>query len=99
MEQTATSAPAAPVDAAAEAAVTSGDRRRPGRSDSANPALIPLLRNTSEPPNLGPERADISVPSPEAKDDLGAAKGIAFGTLLAVPFWVVVGLLIWWMVR
>jgi hypothetical protein len=71
---------------------TAADRRRPARVKNVSPDLIPLLRDPSgvEIPGENPPGAD------KVQDALGAAKGIAFGLLLVIPFWCFVALGIWW---
>lgn len=72
---------------------TAPDRRRPGRTE-ISPDLLPLLRNPAGveiPPDDSHVRGD-------AGDDLGAAKGLAFGVLLAVPLWCLIAAAIWWAV-
>jgi hypothetical protein len=72
---------------------TAPDRRRPGRTE-VSPDLLPLLRDP----------ASVEIPlddSPvggDARDDLGAAKGIAISVLLAVPLWGLIAAAIWWAV-
>jgi hypothetical protein len=62
-----------------------GERRRPGRREYTNPALIALLRAPSAPPNAV-ELAD---------DPLVTARGIGVGLLLAIPAWAGIGILVW----
>jgi len=57
------------------------DRRRPGRLDQVNPALIPLLRDTTE--------------SGDDTDKLGPSRGIASAMLISVPLWAVMGAAVW----
>ena len=72
---------------------TASDRRRPGRTE-VSPDLLPLLRN--------PAGAEIPLDEPhvsgDARDDLGAAKGLVIGVLLAVPLWCLIAAAIWWAV-
>jgi len=98
--------PVVPVDTTVAAASTPRDRRRPGRSGSVNPALIPLLRRA--PPQANPDISDASADAAtgneadffiEPADDLSAAKGILLGILLVIPFWGLVGCLVWWIAR
>lgn len=56
------------------------ERRRPGRVDHPNPELLPLLRGEYSVPPVAPQPAE---------DDLSAARGILFGVLLGVLFWVI----------
>jgi hypothetical protein len=70
------------------------DRRRAGRGETVSPDLIPLLRNAASieiPPDDVPAGDRI-------RDDRGPATGIAMGLLLAIPFWCVIFLGIWWAV-
>jgi hypothetical protein len=68
-------------------------RRRPGRSDDAHPALIPLLRGTASPvpddtmliADLPTVLADLETQS----DVLAPARGIMLGIALSVPIWAV----------
>jgi hypothetical protein len=64
---------------------TSTDRRRPGRRDEVNPALIPLLREESNE-GLPLERAD------DGFDSLRGSRGIIIWTLVAAAGWVSFGL-------
>lgn len=75
-------------------AETATDRRRPGRMEDASPSLVPLLRNPIAieiPPDERPGTDYV-------RDELGAAKGIAVGLLLVVPFWCLVALVVWWVI-
>ena len=62
-----------------------GERRRPGRIEYTNPALIALLRAPSAPPETE-ELAD---------NPLATARGIGVGLLLAIPAWAGLGILVW----
>jgi hypothetical protein len=85
------------------------DRRRPGRIEHTNRHLIALLRGA--PPSdeaasvrPGADDAPVEPAGPErqqenASDDLAPARGIAFGVLLAAPFWAAVAALCWWWFR
>jgi hypothetical protein len=59
------------------------ERRRPGRVDYSNPALIELLRDPSD------------TEAPEHRDDLSPAKGIFIAIAMAIPLWGIIGLAIW----
>jgi hypothetical protein len=64
--------------------VVAKERRRPGRVNYTQPALIELLR---EP------RSSVSVDKgPNDTDErLAPARGIVFGIMLAVPLWCALG--------
>lgn len=70
------------------ASTNPADRRRPGRPETVNPALIPLLRRDSLLSSLMAQRET---------DDLAAARGIGLGVLIGVACWIAVGLLTWWL--
>lgn len=87
---------------------TSGDseireRRRPGRAESVNPALIPVLRGEFAPDELlaserrneppGVTAADHA--SSDTRDDLAAARGIMLGAVLSLGAWAIIGAIIW----
>ncbi len=63
------------------------DRRRPGRRDFENPALIGLLRQA-------PDRETPTVDT--IHDDLRAARGIATGVAVSLLLSGATGLLTWW---
>jgi hypothetical protein len=64
------------------------ERRRPGRADYGDPALIDLLQGAP---------SAIKPAEPEADhDDLAPAKGILTGLLMVVPFWAIVGFVVWY---
>ena len=67
--------------------LASTDRRRPGRGDYSNPALVELLR---APSGIKPAEQE------EVRDDLAAPKGILLGLLIVIPFWAIVGFLVWY---
>jgi hypothetical protein len=74
------------------------DRRRPGRVEYDNPALIAILRNPTAGVHAdAPELATLPRPagewSDEQDDDWRASRGIARGLLFVAPFWVAVALL------
>lgn len=61
---------------------TVSGRRRPGRLETVNPALIPLLHGET----IAEISSDFSV-----QHDLAPAKGIAMGLLLSIPPWGMLG--------
>lgn len=75
------------------------DRRRPGRVEYDNPALIAILRNpTAGVRDDAPELAPLPWPADECSDEQDggewrASRGIARGLLFVAPFWVAVALL------
>jgi len=83
IEETAVETTAPPVHA---------DRRRPGRTDFANPALIELLRAPSG-------KLDAAEASRDRGDDLAPARGIRNGVLLSVPLWSAIAAIAWWLGR
>jgi hypothetical protein len=81
MEETSVSdAPSATVTA-----LPFGERRRPGRVEYTNPALVALLRA----PSAEPDTTEI------ADDPLAPARGIGVGVLLAIPAWAGIAVLVW----
>ena len=87
---------------------TSGDsaireRRRPGRAESANPALIPVLRGEFAPDELlATERCDEAPggtaaddASSDTRDELAAARGIMLGAVLSLGAWAIIGAITW----
>jgi hypothetical protein len=73
------------------------DRRRPGRRDYDNPALIALLRSASKPVAIEdapePPVALIRV------DDLSAARGVATSLLIGMLMWSAIVAGIWALLR
>ena len=67
------------------------DRRRPGRVNYTEPALIELLRR----PASGPSGEGAY----DSGDRLAPARGIVFAIALAVPLWCALGAAIWLVVR
>jgi hypothetical protein len=67
-----------------------GDRRRPGRVQNVNPALIPLLRSG--------EITKIQMDEDD-QEPMRASRGIAIGLLLVAPFWIGIGALLMWFRR
>jgi len=58
-----------------------GDRRRPGRTEYILPTLISLFRRPTDAVD-----ADLD------DDDIRAAQGLAIAVLLSLPFWLLVGI-------
>ena len=71
------------------------ERRRPGRTNDANPELLPLLRLQLSPRQAGIAGSeDWPTEEEDTADDddqLRAARGILLGVLIAAIFWVSVG--------
>jgi hypothetical protein len=61
------------------------ERRRPGRVEYTNPALVALLRG----PSARPDTIEI------ADNPLSTARGIGVGVLLAIPAWAGIAVLVW----
>jgi hypothetical protein len=80
--------------AIATAAPALVERRRPGRVNYDNPALIELLRARA---GDGTEHNLIAGPIEDAESDLTPAKGILIGVVLALSMWSAGGLLFWLM--
>ena len=80
--------------AIATAAPALVERRRPGRVDYANPALIELLRARA---GDGTEHNLIAGPNENAESDLAPAKGVLIGVVLGLSMWSAGGLLFWLM--
>jgi hypothetical protein len=68
------------------------ERRRPGRVDYANPALVELLR---APAGDATEHDFVVCPTEAADSDLSAAKGILIAVALGLSMWSVGALLFW----
>lgn len=64
------------------------ERRRPGRPEAVNPALIPLLRRESLLKDVLAQRDG---------DDLGAARGIGLSTAIGLVLWIAAAALGWWL--
>lgn len=62
------------------------DRRRPGRSGTVSPALIPLLRRDSLIEGALTQRDG---------DDSGPARGIALGVVIGALLWAALALLVY----
>ena len=73
------------------------DRRRPGRRDYANPALIALLRSGSNPVAI--EDAPEPQGSARVVDDLSPARGVATSLLIGMLMWSAIGAAIWALLR
>jgi hypothetical protein len=75
------------------------DRRRPGRADYNNPALIALLRGpqpSEETPPPASDQPGVAEASLQADDDFDAdqgmpARGILIAVMLSVPLWMGIG--------
>jgi hypothetical protein len=65
------------------------ERRRPGRTENVNPALLPLLRG-SEAPALDPDGY--------SENPLAPATGIMVGLLISGLIWTLIGSLLIWLV-
>ncbi len=84
---------------------TATDRRRPGRLQTDNPHLIPLLRNpASVKPTPAEEAADRIAPAAsdfsgcaEDDDSLVPARGITFGVLIGAAMWAMIGAAAWYL--
>lgn len=82
------------------------DRRRPGRKEYSNPALIRMMRGTYDATlhevqwieDDRAESADAEATSegrsPD-RDDLRPARGIAFAVGVGAALWVMIGSAIW----
>ena len=68
-----------------------GDRRRPGRSDSISPTLIPLLRGALTQGASLNDHGDVA----EDRGDLAPVVGIAVSVVLTLPRWAILGLIGW----
>ena len=84
------------------------DRRRPGRFEWINPALLQLLRGPAQAVDALPPEASLAVYTPlgestksndiapyEDTDDLAAGRGIVVGLLLSFPIWAIIGFGVW----
>jgi len=72
--------------------VVAKERRRPGRVNYTQPALIELLR-----PPLSV--ASVEQAADDTADGLAPARGIALGIILAVPLWFALGVAVWLVLR
>jgi hypothetical protein len=80
--------------AIATAAPALVERRRPGRVNYDNPALIELLRARA---GDGTEHKLIAGPIDDAESDLTPAKGLLIGVVLGLSVWSASGLFFWLM--
>ena len=69
------------------------DRRRPGRADHRNPALVALLRDAPNPP-VEPDATDSAF-ALEAEDPLAPARGIVASIVISGLAWAVISGSIW----
>lgn len=69
------------------------DRRRPGRLESAHPALLPLLRGSQQ---CSPDRLELEFGD---TDPLGAARGIGVGLLYSILLWGLLVASVWYAFR
>ena len=67
------------------------ERRRPGRIETISAHLIPLFRRPAPTAKI----TQVSHET-EPRDDLAPARGIAFGVVLAIPLWALIGFAAWW---
>ena len=69
------------------------DRRRPGRRDYDNPALIALLRSASN------AAAIDDAPDPQdsqwVEDDLSPVRGVAASLVIGLLMWSAIGAAVW----
>jgi hypothetical protein len=92
------SAPAAPSELDLES-----DRRRPGRISPVPAELVPLLRRQtllSDAASL--DTAPAVGLADDAADDIDGTRvfaGIVIGAVLATPFWLLLGIVVWWALR
>ena len=84
------------------------DRRRPGRTAMAQPALIPLLRYAPPSPLSFNSEEELDEPALERlppvsvrprtrRDGLGAIIGITSALLISVPIWAAIGVTVIWL--
>ena len=73
------------------------DRRRPGRREYANPALIALLRSASNAAVI--EDAPEPQESAWGEDDMSPARGVATSLLIGMLMWCAIGAAIWALLR
>lgn len=66
------------------------DRRRPGRTEDVNPALLPLLRRESLLPAPG---VDVE----QDDDDLAPARGVAVSVLIGALLWIGIAVAACWL--
>lgn len=86
------------------------DRRRPGRLEYSNPALIRMMRGTYDAAIHERHRIDVgnagSVDAKSASEhraphrgDLRSARGTVFAVAIGAGLWVVIGGAIWVLLR
>lgn len=86
------------------------DRRRPGRVEYSNAALIRMMRGTYgatihelhriEDDKAGaPDAERASKSRAPDRDDLRVARGVVFGVAISAAFWLVIGSAIWVLLR
>jgi hypothetical protein len=69
------------------------DRRRPGRKDYHNPALVTLLRDApGAAVETDPGNGTVALPS---EDALGPARGITLGAVIGGISWAAIAAGIW----
>jgi len=73
------------------------DRRRPGRRNYDNPALIALLRSASKPAAI--EDAPEPQSGVRGEDDLSPARGVVMSLLIGMVMWSAIGAAIWALLR
>ena len=59
----------------------------------------PYLISAAQRANSIPHKTRASAPSIEEQDNLAAAKGIRIALMLALPFWAVIAVLAWEIVK
>ena len=92
------------LSAAARAAAS--DRRRPGRPDTVNQALLPLLRDPTRGEAaesfgaarpIGDQYAESDFAAPAESDDLAPLRGFMAAVVISVPLWMLVAGGIYWL--
>ena len=73
---------------------SSPERRRPGRPEDVNPALIPLLRRDQL---LRPRPPAGMVVSSGAVDDLAPVRGVAVSAAIGALLWASIAGAAWWL--
>ena len=83
---------------ATEGLRTDVERRRPGRVEYTNPALIALLRAPT--PDGGKENREVEKDeTPAATDDLAPARGMLLSVALGASMWGVICTIAWILTR
>jgi hypothetical protein len=69
-----------------------GDRRRPGRLDGINQALLPLLREPQpgDTEHVGKGHAHSDFAPADTPDALAPARGLLAAVVISVPLWLIV---------